>query len=248
MSLRKLLMPYDVYERHSVAGRLLREVVGDGQEAVRILDVGGRAELLEQFVPYRVVSINPDGSGRVLGSGDALSFGKGSFNAAVSIDTLEHVPRGRRIHLLRESLRVAQNGIVVAAPFGSQAHRAFEKRLDDVHRSVCGYPHVYLSEHVQYGLPGLDDIDRFARDLGDVRVKRFFAGDYVWQGRQFERAVLAYHERGWKRRLLNAYNQVASLALFHPIRLETQPVARTNRFYLLIQQPQPGVGSVGAPA
>ncbi|MBN2006779.1 MAG: class I SAM-dependent methyltransferase [Anaerolineae bacterium] len=235
----KLCMPYDLYERHTVVRRLLHEAIGDGQENVRVLDVGGRAELLEQFVPYHVISVNVDGSGRVLGSGDALPFGDGSFSAVVSIDTLEHVPQARRMLLLRESVRVAQSCVVVAAPFGSEAHRAFEKRLDDVHRSVYGYPHAYLSEHVRYGLPGLDDMDQLTRGLDAAHVKRFFAGDYVWQGEQFERAILAHRTRGWKRRLLNAYNQVTSLALFHPIRLGTRPVARSNRFYLLIQKRQP---------
>jgi hypothetical protein len=248
MSLRQLLMPYDLYERHTVVRQLLREVIGDDQKEVCILDVGGRTELLEQFVPYRVVSVNLDRSGRVLGSGDALPFGDASFSAVVSIDTLEHVSQAQRIRLLCESLRVARTCVVVAAPFGSPSHQAFEKRLDDLHRAVHGHPHVYLSEHVQYGLPGLDDIDQFARDLGDVHVRRFFAGDYVWQGRQFERSVRAYRERGWKRRLLNAYNQVASLALLHPVRLSTEPAARTNRFYLLIQGHQPGASSIRVPA
>jgi hypothetical protein len=247
MNLRQLLMPYDLYERHTVVRQLLRQVIDDAQENVSVLDVGGRAELLEQFLPHRVVSVNLDGSGRVLGSGDRLPFGDRSFSAVVSIDTLEHVPPPQRIDLLRESLRVAQTCVVVAAPFGSSAHQAFEKRLDDLHQSVYGYPHAYLREHVQYGLPGLDDIDRFARDLENVRIGRFFAGDYVWQGRQFERSVRAFRKRGWKRRLLNAYNQVTSLALFHPIRLKTQPVARTNRVYLLVRKLQPDGGSVAAP-
>lgn len=239
MSFFELLTHYDLYERHVVASRLLLEAVGDGQGDMCVLDVGGRAELLEQFVPYRVVSVNVDGSGNILGSGCAIPFVDDAFAAVVSIDTLEHLPQERRLPLLRECLRVAQHCVVVAAPFGSEEHKACEKQLDDLHRFITGQSHVYLSEHVQYGLPGPDDLDQFTRDLKAARVKRFFAGDYVWQGRQFERAILAHRKRAWTRRLLNKYNQVASMALFHPIRLREQPDARVNRFYLLIEKKNP---------
>ena len=55
-------MPYDLYERHAVVSQLLRARLGDVAD-VHILDVGGRADLLERFLGYRVVSVNPDGSG-----------------------------------------------------------------------------------------------------------------------------------------------------------------------------------------
>ncbi len=233
MSIHPLLMPYDTYERHAVVSRLLREKIGDDQGDTCILDVGGRAELLERFLPYRVVSANVDGSGDLWSSGSALPFADGSFTGVVSIDTLEHLPRESRLPFLQECLRVARCYLVVAAPFGSEEHKACEKRLDDLHRAISGQPHIYLSEHVQYGLPGPDDLAQFARDLNAGSVQCLFAGDYVWQSRQFERVLLASRKRGWMRRLLGVYNQILAMALFHPIKLREQPDARTNRFYLL---------------
>jgi hypothetical protein len=233
---RRLFIPYDLYERHAVVSRLLQEAISDNQENDCILDVGGRTELLARFLPYRVVSVNVDGSGNLSGSGCALPFVDSSFTAVVSIDTLEHLPRERRLPFLRECLRVAQRHVVVAAPFGSEGHREYEKRLDSLYRSAYGKPHIYLNEHVRYGLPSMVDLDQFADNLKPANFKCFFAGNYVWQGKQFEQAMWGHRKRGPLVRLWNIYNTVASLAIFHPIRLREQPDASSNRFYLFIEK------------
>lgn len=235
-----LLMPYDLYERHAVVSWLLQETINDGQENNRVLDVGGRARLLERFVSYRVLSINTDGSGNLLGNGCVLPFADSSFIAVVSIDTLEHLPKESRLAFLRECLRVAQRYVIIAAPFGSEGHRECEKRLDSLYRSAHGEPHIYLNEHIRYGLPDIAEIDQLARNLEGASSRRFFAGDYVWQGKQFERAILGYRKQGMGARVWNLYNYVTTLAVFHPIRLREQPDDITNRFYLFIEKKYAG--------
>jgi SAM-dependent methyltransferase len=230
--LQSLLMPYDLYERHTVVSRLLRQAKTDARAA--ILDVGGRAELLTRFVPYRATSVNVDGSGNLAGSGLALPFANGSFSAVVSIDTLEHLPRARRLPFLRECLRVARRHVLVAAPLGSPGHSQHEGQLSQLYRSVHGQPHIYLEEHVQCGLPDVAELDQLAAALPIASEQRLFAGDYVWQGKQFERAVLGHRRRGAWARLGNLYHRVAAWALFHPVRLQNQPQPTTNRFYWLL--------------
>lgn len=232
----RLFMPYDLYERHAVASRLLQEALKNIQESIHILDVGGRAKLLERFTPYRVISINTDGSGNLTGSGCALPFGDNSFAAVVSIDTLEHLPQKSRLPFLRECLRVAQHYIIVAAPFGSEGHSKCEKRLDKLYRSICGESHAYLSEHVKYGLPDMVELDQFACNLEAANCQHFFAGNYVWQGKQFERATLGHRKQGMLARLWNAYNYLLSFAIFHPILLREQPDVTANRFYFLVEK------------
>jgi hypothetical protein len=229
-------MPYDLYERHAVTGQLLRAKLGDREDRVRILDVGGRADLLERFLGYQVVSVNPDGSGDLAGSGFALPFADGSFSAVVSIDTLEHLPPEKRSPFLRECFRVAQAYLLVAAPLGSEGHRAYEERLDRLYREAYGEPHLYLSEHVRFGLPDVAELDRLADDLSIVESWRLYAGDYIWQGRQFERAIAGHRRRGLVMRLVNLFHRVASWAIFHPVRLSDQPESTTNRFYWLMER------------
>jgi hypothetical protein len=229
-------MPYDLYERHAVISRLLQEILKNRQESICILDVGGRAELLERFMPYRVISVNTNGSGNLIGSGCSLPLVDSSFTAVVSMDTLEHLPQKSRLPFLRECLRVAQRYLVVAAPFGSAEHSKCEKRLDKLYRSIYGTSHIYLSEHVKYGLPDIVELDQFTSDLEAANFQRFFAGDYVWQGKQFERATLGHRKQGVHARLWNIYNYVISSAIFHPIRLREQPDVTANRFYLLVEK------------
>ncbi len=233
-------LPYDLYERHAVVSRLLRRALGDDR-AVTVLDVGGRVGLLSRFLPvYRVTSINTDGTGHLLGSGLALPFPDDSFAAVVSVDTLEHLPPARRVPFLREGARVARRCLIVAAPFGSEQHRAYERHLDDLYRSAYGHPHPYLGEHIRYGLPTPDEIADFIRALPDARVEQFFAGDYRWQGRRFARSIAPGGRRGLLRRLSDMGDRLTGAALFHPIRLRREPTAATNRFYLLVSKPTRG--------
>jgi hypothetical protein len=229
---------YDLYERHAVVRRFLNEALGSVSKEHRILDVGGRAGLLGRFLPCQVVSINVDGSGDLTGSGQALPFASETLDAVVSIDTLEHLPGNQRLPFLRECLRVAQRAVVVAAPYGSREHSELERRLAREYESTYGEPHVYLAEHVAYGLPDRDDVDLWVRRLGGIRWQVAFAGDYVWQSRYFERALLRQGKRGGKRDLVawlrGLWNQVSSWALFHAVRLEADPYPEANRLYLLL--------------
>ena len=179
------LMPYDLYERHSVVMRLLEDRPIDN-----VLDVGGRAGLLGRFADYDVVALNVDGSGNVQFGGHGFPFRNCGFSAVVSIDTLEHLPRERRQAFLRECLRVSTGYVVVAAPFGSPDHVASERRIDALYRDVYGHGHVYLEEHIRYGLPTAAELEGLVAGFGAVRHRIYFAGDYVWQAKQFERVWL----------------------------------------------------------
>lgn len=92
-----------------------------------------------------------------------------------------------------------------------------------------------------HGLPSIVELNQFARDLGAAGVRCFLAGDYVWQGRQFERAILGSRKHGWIARLWNVYSYVTSLAVFHPIHLRDEPDTAVNRFYLFIEKKCPGM-------
>ena len=211
--IRLLAGPYDQYERHLVVSRLLRETLGRSHDRRRVLDVGGHSALLEQFTDHRVTSINTDGSGDVHGSGAALPFPDASFTACVSMDTLEHVPKKNRLLFLRECLRTARGCAIVAAPLGSQGHRECEQALNDLHRSTYGEPHPYLSEHLLYGLPELDELDEYVRSLGAGSSRLAFAGDYVWQAKAFERTIRARSGSKWVLRLRRLLAVASSAAV-----------------------------------
>ncbi|MBK8905044.1 MAG: class I SAM-dependent methyltransferase [Anaerolineaceae bacterium] len=229
------LAPYDLYERHSVVSQLLQKALGSHLQQT-VLDVGGRKELLERFLPYPTISINPDGTGHLLGDGGQLPFADSSFDAVVNLDTLEHLPSKTRLPFIQECLRVSKKIVVVAAPFGSSEHIQLEKTLNELYRQALGHPHRYLSEHVAFGLPSSEQLNQFAEALRPFPTQFFYAGDFTWQGHSFARAVHAHQQPRLLAALTNLYNQFSGMALFHPIALTTAPTPRTNRFYMVINK------------
>jgi hypothetical protein len=233
---RNRLMPYDIYERHTVVSRLLSEQLDPTASDTRILDVGGRTDLLVRFTSYPVTTINVDGSADLPYDGQTIPFAENSFTAVINIDTLEHVPAEQRFRFVRECVRVARNLVIVAAPMGTPRHIEQERALDDLHRRVTGQPHVYLSEHIQYGLPTEDEIEELATKAQVRSFRLYYAGDFVWQAKHFAQTVRA--QAGGSRSSLwwRTWQRLWGSAIFHPIRLRTRPYPTANRFYLLLQK------------
>ncbi|MBK7893587.1 MAG: methyltransferase domain-containing protein [Candidatus Promineifilaceae bacterium] len=233
MSIRNKLMPYDLYERHTVVGQLLQKALGrDNSQTV--LDVGGRKALLARFLPFPTTAINPDGTGHLLGDGGQLPFANNSFDAVVNLDTLEHLPSQTRLPFIQECLRVSQKCVIIAAPYGSPEHMQLEKALNAQYQQAVGKPHPYLSEHVAFGLPSPEQLQQFVEALRPFPTQLSYAGDFTWQGRSFARAVRAHQQPRLLARLTNLYNQLSGMALFHPINLSQTAHPTTNRFYLVI--------------
>lgn len=234
MQWRNYLLPYDLYERHAVVSRLLRQKLGENQSETRLLDVGGRSELLARFLPYQIVSVNPDGTGAILGSGLSLPFADNAFDAVMSIDTLEHISPADRLPFLRECVRVARRYVIVAAPFGTPEHMAFEASLNDLYTAVTGTPHLYLNEHIQNGLPTPEHLQQFTDALAPATTETYYAGNFVWQGNSFKRVLNVQGRSRLTAAAIHYYNLISGMALFHPIKLSAHPAKQTNRFYFLV--------------
>jgi hypothetical protein len=235
-TLRRALLPYDFYERHHITGHLLKVAGLLGGAESPVLDVGGRARLLAQYIKQPVIAVNPDCTGDLVGSGEGLPFGKRAFRAVVTIDTIEHVPLAQRDSFLQECWRVADQGLLVAAPLGSPAHSAYESYLHELHLATRGVSYPYLAEHVAHGLPTLNEIHGWGVLLGASHVATYFAGDFIKQGRSFARPLLAVHRPPWQAKLFNAYNRWDASVQFQRIQLDSSPQPTTNRFYALFSK------------
>ena len=186
--LRRLAMAPDTWSRHRIVSRL------EG-EPETLLDVGGVAGELALFMPRtRIVTANVEEGADVLFDGVTLPFEDDSFEAAASLDVLEHVPRDQRGVHVDDLARVAESRVVLCCPLGSEAHEAAERDLADWHESVTGRRHRFLDEHLQRGLPSEDELRALAA-AAPMRFELRFHGDFEKANELFRLSTLAKHRK-----------------------------------------------------
>ncbi|MHB8793325.1 MAG: class I SAM-dependent methyltransferase [Thermoleophilia bacterium] len=94
---------------------------------------------------------------RVTGSVTRIPFEERSFDAVISVDSLEHVPPDEREEAVREILRTAHSLAVIAVPSGSGAE-AQDRFLAGRYLQVRGEEYPFFNDHLEYGLPGEDEL------------------------------------------------------------------------------------------
>lgn len=184
-------LPFDQYQRYRPVADLL------GQLGARhVLDVGGGPGILRRFVPDLRVTlvdvVDGEPGDRVLGDGSRLPFRDDAFDAVAAFDTLEHVPPERRDAFLAECRRVARSWVLLAGPYAAPEVRAAEEALDGFLEETLGLEHAFLREHLEYGLPDRDHVER-TFERGGARVLSVGHGNLdLWQ--TLMRLEMAYDE------------------------------------------------------
>ncbi|MCA9002586.1 MAG: class I SAM-dependent methyltransferase, partial [Planctomycetes bacterium] len=112
-------LPFDQFQRYRLVADLVEQALGSKRG--RVLDVGGRTELLQAFLKSHDIFLvdveASDAKGLILGSGAALPFADDSFDAVCAFDTLEHVPVALRDDFVRECARVCRGYVFLAGPY-----------------------------------------------------------------------------------------------------------------------------------
>ena len=164
-------MPFDQYQRYRIVADALK-VLREDDEPLKILDVGGgegialhffpddRLEILDQTVAEGVPNF-------VEGDATAMPFEDGAFDYVTSVDVYEHIELEARQRYLSELRRVAGKGVLLAAPFESEAVRSAERLANEFHRAVHLQGNVWLEEHDENSLPDLSHTRELFEGHGD---------------------------------------------------------------------------------
>lgn len=214
-------LPFDYYGRYRLAAEVVHATTPPG---ARVLDVGGGPGVLSAFVDDREVvacdvAVETDprvaAATLVLADGTRLPFADGSFDAVVSLDTLEHVPPAGRPALLREASRVADGWLLIVCPCATDGVADADSAVLAYLRQRFGEQFAsveVLTDHLSYGHPDPDDVaGHLARTGADVvrfpsgRLDRWLPMmllfyDLMALGRDdpVERVQAWYNDRHWR--------------------------------------------------
>jgi hypothetical protein len=174
---RTQLVPFDLYERYSIAAYLVGAL--RGSSAYTVLDVGGHSEVMwpgfgslaSAFIPdvkTFVIDLHrePGLQNYAVGSALSLPFSDRSFDCVLAADTLEHIPATDRQAFLHELLRVARGAVLLSFPLFTPLNEACERL---VYRYIQMRKQVELPalrEHVELGLPEIETVRHWVEETG----------------------------------------------------------------------------------
>jgi O-antigen biosynthesis protein len=151
-------LTFDHFGRYAI----MRDIIDVNRlkgQSFRVLDVGGRGNFLRLFlekddVYYLDPLVDSDDKNYIEGDGCNIPLDDGSFDWVVSSDVFEHIPLELREKFLSESIRVAKNGVILAAPFYSKEVNDAEVSANESFKIIAdGENHPWLHEHIINGLP-----------------------------------------------------------------------------------------------
>lgn len=146
----------------------------------KILEVGSGSLGITPYLKRKIDGLDVDFSGpktilinRIKGNALSLPFRKNSYDVVISVDVLEHIPSNNRQEAIFEMLRVASKLAIIVVPTGELAEKQ-DKELDLHWQKIFNTQNQFLKEHVQNGLPQIDEIlvsiDKAKRQIGKIVV------------------------------------------------------------------------------
>lgn len=146
-----------------------------GLENSKIIEIGSGSYGITPYLKREIVGVDISFDEpqhellkQVKSSGNKLPFKDSEFDVAILSDVLEHVPADKRINILNEAIRVASKNVIIGGPFGKDAFNQ-DKVLAEESRKGTGSMHKYLKEHLDYGLPEVEDILNIAKQSPKVK-------------------------------------------------------------------------------
>lgn len=183
-SLRRIIKKY-INKKYSawditVALRYLpivKDINKNYHQGESILEVGSAESGITTYLKRDVTGVDLNFDKNLLshylqpiqGYATALPFRSLSFDYALSVDTLEHIPPVKRKQAIKELLRVARKKVYLAFPCGKEAQQA-DVEIDKYYLRKHKKRFLFLEEHLKYGLPEFGDIKNYLEMFSDFKV------------------------------------------------------------------------------
>ena len=223
----KLLLPYDVYERH-------RKVASFIKENETVVDIGGELDHLSQFInPKKLIVANLK-NGNVIISKDKLPFEESSFDIVCAIDVLEHIPKAKRGQFINSLLVTASKKVIMSFPIATASHTQYEKETLKW-LQANGKNVEYLKEHIRFSLPTKEEVKQIT---AGEKVDIFYSGNLALNRILF-RIFMIDPKIKFARRLIYVTKLIFNLITnqFFYLILSDKPYSDSvNRAYLIINK------------
>jgi hypothetical protein len=167
------------YLRYSKILGELKNTILNSDRKIRILEVGPGGEGISRFLRYSgdykkcdIQLADPDANALrniklgnpVVASGYNLPFENSTFDAVISVDTLEHIPKDKRGRFLEELKRVSKVLVllhfVMHDPDRQFLGKVADLRFQEWHLKHFKKEHSWTTEHLTIEPPTCDEINK----------------------------------------------------------------------------------------
>ncbi|HAF30843.1 MAG TPA: hypothetical protein DCG75_17525 [Bacteroidales bacterium] len=94
----------------------------------------------------------------VVGTGSKINFEDDAFDWAISIHTLEHIPKNEREQFILEMIRISKEGVFLNFPEGKYAEVLCKNFLNTLEKNGLP-PNKWTLEHLELGLPTVEEVN-----------------------------------------------------------------------------------------
>lgn len=179
-------LSFDLFGRYETIRAIIDNNRNDGQR-FRVLDVGGRGNLLKRFLASDDVFfldplLDSDAENFIKADGCQTGLRDEEFDWVTSADVFEHIPQHKREIFVEENLRIAKQGVILVAPFDCPDVTQAELNANDIHKSLHGgADDIWLKEHIENKLPNPIEFEALLRRKGYRFQKLQNNGLFFWQ-------------------------------------------------------------------
>ncbi len=160
----------------------------DPQKKLNIIDVGGGTGRLELRLNRTDVTIydldersieiaSQSFKNAVVGTGSRISYDDNSFDYAISIHTLEHIPKDQREFFILEMIRISKKGVFLNFPEGIFAEKLCHNFLSALEKNGLE-KNKWTIEHLEMGIPLFSEIEAILSKQSKFQFEYKFTRNY----------------------------------------------------------------------